>query len=128
MAARATGWITMNPSVSTTVAGDLATEWRRFATVTIVQTVVVAPRLRMLSDPLPHRIRSRLFRQDRVLVVVAVDVVAVTDVADHPGRQYPAETNSEQLAIAQNWHVGNATSATCTRPPDVLTIYIDSLK
>jgi hypothetical protein len=75
----------MNLTVSTTSAGDLATEWHRFATVTIVQTVVVAPHLRMRSDPPPHRIRSRLFRQDRVLVVVAVDAVAVTDVADTQG-------------------------------------------
>jgi hypothetical protein len=76
----------MSPTVSTTVAGNPAIAWHRFATVTIVQIVVVAPHLRMPSDPPLRRIRSRLFRQDRILVV-AVDAVAVADIADHPGRQ-----------------------------------------
>ena len=73
-AAWASGWITMNPTVATvagdlaTVAGDLATMWGRFATAPIVQTVVVATHLRMLTDPRLHPTRYRLFRRVRVLV------------------------------------------------------------
>ena len=60
--------LTMNLLVSTTVAGDLATKWRRIAVVIIVQPVEVATHLRMLTDP--HRLptRCRLFRRIRVLV------------------------------------------------------------
>ena len=43
--------------------------WRRFATVAIVQNVVVANHLRMLTDPRLHPTRCRLFRRVRVLVV-----------------------------------------------------------
>jgi hypothetical protein len=63
----ASGSITMNPTVPTTVAGDLATVWGRFATVTIVQTVVMSTPLRMLTDPRLHPTRFRLFRRVRVL-------------------------------------------------------------
>ncbi len=58
----------MNPTVSTTVAGDLATTWRRFAAVTIVQPVEVATHLRTLTDPRLLPTRYRLFHQSRVLV------------------------------------------------------------
>jgi len=73
-AAWASGWTTTNPTVPTvagdlaTVAGDLATMWGRFATAPIVQTVVVATHLRMLTDPRLHPTRYRLFRRVRVLV------------------------------------------------------------
>jgi hypothetical protein len=60
----------MNPSVSTTVAGDMATKWHRFAAVTIVQPVEVATHLRELTDPRLLPTRCRLFRRIRVLVVV----------------------------------------------------------
>jgi ribose 1,5-bisphosphokinase PhnN len=61
--------LTMNHTVSTTVAGDLATKWRRIAVVIIVQPVEVATHLRMLTDPRRLPIRRRLFRRIRVLVV-----------------------------------------------------------
>jgi len=73
-AAWASGWTTTNPTVPTvagdraTVAGDLATMWGRFATAPIVQTVVVATHLRMLTGPRLRLIRCRLFRRVRVLV------------------------------------------------------------
>src|ERR1035437_6920595 len=73
-AAWASGWTTTNPTVPTvagdraTVAGDLPTMWGRFATAPIVQTVVVATHLRMLTDPRLHPTRYRLFRRVRVLV------------------------------------------------------------
>jgi hypothetical protein len=73
-AAWASGWTTTNPTVPTvagdlaTVAGDLATMWGRFATAPIVQTVVVATHLRMLTGPRLHPTRYRLFRRVRVLV------------------------------------------------------------
>ena len=80
-AAWASGWTTTNPTVPTvagdratvagdlaTVAGDLATMWGRFATAPIVQTVVVATHLRMLTGPRLHPTRYRLFRRIRVLV------------------------------------------------------------
>jgi hypothetical protein len=60
--------LTMNPSVSTTVAGDMATMWRRFEAVTIVQPVEVATHLRELTDPRLLPTRCRLFRRGRVLV------------------------------------------------------------
>ena len=58
----------MNPLVSTTVAGDLATKWRRIAAVIIVQPVEVATHLRVLTDPRLLPTRRRLFRRIRVLV------------------------------------------------------------
>ena len=58
----------MNPLVSTTVAGDLATKWRRIAVMIIVQPVEVATHLRMLTDPRLLPTRCRLFRRIRVLV------------------------------------------------------------
>jgi len=58
----------MNPSVATTVAGDLATMWRRFATVTTIQLMVVASQLRMLTNPHLLRARCRPFRRIRILV------------------------------------------------------------
>ena len=56
----------MNPTVSTTVAGDLATKWRRIAAVTIVQPVEVATR--ELTNPRLLPARCRLFRHIRALV------------------------------------------------------------
>ena len=69
----------MNPTASTTVAGDLATMWRRLATGNIVQTVVVANRLRMRTELHLHPTRCRLFRRVPVarVPVVTVDAVAV---------------------------------------------------
>ena len=58
----------MNPLVSTTVAGDLATKWRRIAAVIIVQPVEVATHLRVLTDPRLLPTQRRLFRRIRVLV------------------------------------------------------------
>ena len=58
----------MNLTVPCTVAGHPATMWPRFATVTIVQTAVVATQLSMLTDPRLHLIRFRLFRRAQVLV------------------------------------------------------------
>lgn len=60
--------LTMNPLVSTTVAGDMATKWRRFAVVTIVQPVEVAMHLAGLIDPRLLLTRCHLFRRGRVLV------------------------------------------------------------
>jgi hypothetical protein len=60
--------LTMNHTVSTTVAGDLATKWRRIAVVIIVQPMEVATHLRMLTDPRLLPTRCRLFRRIRVLV------------------------------------------------------------
>ena len=57
----------MNPLVSTTVAGDLATKWRRIAVVIIVQPVEVATHLRVLTDPRLLPTQRRLFRRIRVL-------------------------------------------------------------
>ena len=73
-AAWASGWTTTNPTVPTvagnlaTVAGDLATVWGHFATVPIVQTVMLATHLRMLTGPRLRLTRCRLFRRVRVLV------------------------------------------------------------
>ena len=69
----------MNPLVSSTVAGDLTTKWRRIAAVTeavteavtIVQPVKVAMHLCELTNPRLLPTRCRLFRQSRVLVAVA---------------------------------------------------------
>jgi hypothetical protein len=58
----------MNLSVSTTVAGDLATKWHLFAAVTIVQPVAVPMHLRELIDPRLLPTRSRLFRRSRIRV------------------------------------------------------------
>ena len=68
MAMRPMGRLTMNPPVLTTVAGDMATKWRRFAAVTIVQPVEVATHLRELTDPRLLPTRCRLFPHIRVLV------------------------------------------------------------
>jgi hypothetical protein len=65
----------MHPPLSNTVAGDLATKWRRFAAATIVQPVAVATHLRILTDPLLLPTRRRLFRRGRVLVVAEVDPI-----------------------------------------------------
>ena len=64
----------MNLLLSNTVAGDLATKWRRFAamnivtTLNIIQPVEVAT-LSELTDPRLLPTRCRLFRRGRVLVV-----------------------------------------------------------
>jgi len=76
----ALGLITMNPTVPTTVAGNLVSKWGRFATAAIVQTVVVVPHLRMRTDPRPHPTRCRLSRRIRVLG--AREGVKETHVAD----------------------------------------------
>jgi hypothetical protein len=61
--------ITMSPSVlSTTVTGDPATKWRRFAAVIIVRPEEVAMHLGVLTDPPLLPTRCRLFRRIRVLV------------------------------------------------------------
>jgi hypothetical protein len=65
--AGALGRLTMHPQVSNTVAGDMATKWRRFAMVTIIQPVEVATHLRKLTDPHLHPTRCRLFPRSRVL-------------------------------------------------------------
>jgi hypothetical protein len=67
--------LTMNHTVSTTVAGDLATKWRRIAVVIIVQPMEVATHLRMLTDPRLLPTRCRLFR--RILVARDHDHVEV---------------------------------------------------
>jgi len=71
----------MNPLVLTTVAGDLATKWRRIAVVIIVQPVEVAT-LQELTDPRLLHTRCRLFRHIRV-PVVRVPVVRIPVVRDH---------------------------------------------
>jgi hypothetical protein len=70
-----------NPTVPTMVAGGLATTWRRFAAVAIVQPMEAATHLRMLIDPRLLPARCRLFRRMVAAVVVAVVVVmAASDV------------------------------------------------
>ena len=71
--------LTMNHLVSTMVAGDLATKWRHIAVVIIVQPVVVATYLRMLTDPRRLPTRCRLFRRIRVLVVARDHVLVARD-------------------------------------------------
>jgi hypothetical protein len=70
----------MNPTVPFTVPGDLATVWRRFVAVTIVQTGVVATQLRILTSLRLHRVRFLQFR--RVLVRVARDRKAIEIIPD----------------------------------------------
>ncbi len=65
----------MNPTVSITVAGDLATTWRRIVAVTIVQSVETVAHLRELTDRRLLPTRCRLFRH--VPVLVALDHVEV---------------------------------------------------
>ena len=72
----ASGWITMNPTVLSTVAGGLVIAWDRLATVTIVQTMVVVILLRMHTYPRLHPTRCRLFRLVRVLVALNLVRVA----------------------------------------------------
>jgi hypothetical protein len=66
----------MNPTVLTTVVGDLATVWGRFVTAPIVQTVVVAIHRRILTGPRLDPTRRRPFR--RVRVPVARDRIKET--------------------------------------------------
>jgi hypothetical protein len=73
----ALGGLTMNPTALTTVAGDLATMWRRFAAVTIVQPVKVATHLRKLTDLHLLPTRCRLFHRGRVLMVHRSHVLVV---------------------------------------------------
>ena len=68
--------LTMNPTVQTMAAGDLATRWHRFVEVVIVQTMEAAMHLRMLIDPRLPPARCLLFR--RMVVAAAVVVVAAT--------------------------------------------------
>jgi hypothetical protein len=68
------GRITMNPPVSSTVAGDLTTKWRRIAAVTTAVTIdqpVKAATHPELTNPHLLPTRCRLFRHRRVLVAVA---------------------------------------------------------
>ena len=77
--------VTMNPPASSTVAGNLATMWRRIAAVTIEtidQPVEAATHLRELTDPRLLPIRRRLFRRSRVLVA-RVPVVRVPVACNH---------------------------------------------
>ena len=78
----------MNLTASSTVAGDLATKWHRFAASTVVNTMVAATQLLIRIGPHLHPGRCRLFRRVRV-PVVALDAVAmaVADIADHPARE-----------------------------------------
>jgi len=77
----------MNPLVSTTVAGDLATKWRRIAVVIIVQPVEVATHLNELTDPRLLPSRCRLFRRIRDLVarvlVARILVARILVARDH---------------------------------------------
>jgi hypothetical protein len=66
-------WIMMNPTAPSMADGDLATMWRRFAEVTIVEQVEA---VRMLIDPRLPPARRRLFPR----VVAAVAVAAAGDV------------------------------------------------
>ncbi|MGO9378103.1 MAG: hypothetical protein ACLPN1_16195 [Dissulfurispiraceae bacterium] len=59
---------TMNPPVSSTVAGDLTIKWGRIVAVTIAQQVEIATHLRELTNPRLLPTRCRLFRRSRVLV------------------------------------------------------------
>ena len=72
MTAWALGGVTMNPTVLTTAAGDMATKWRRFAAVTIAQAVAGAANLRTLTDPHLLPALCRLFRRGHVLMDVLV--------------------------------------------------------
>jgi len=81
----------MHPPVSSTVVGDLATEWRHFAAVTIVQPVEVATHLRELTDPLLLPTRCRLFRRARV--PVARDHVEVRPDKDLNSRMFGKGTH-----------------------------------
>ena len=71
--------LTMNRTVPTMVAGDLATRWRHFAAVTIIvrQVEAAATNLRLLIDPRLLPARCRLYRRMAVAVAVAVAVVVV---------------------------------------------------
>src|ERR1039458_10779607 len=97
--AGALGRLTMNPTVSATVAGDLATRWHRSDPVTIIQPVAVVS---MLTDPRQHPTRCHLFRRvrvraarvraardraarDRVKVEVRRDKDAMSPYAQFPG-------------------------------------------
>ena len=81
MTAWALGLVTMNPTaLTTTAAGDMATKWRRFAAVTIVQPVEAATHLCTLTDPHLLLTRCRLFRRSRVL---AAHDLATHDLATH---------------------------------------------
>jgi len=60
--------ITMNPPVSSTVDGTLATMWGRIAAVTIVKPVEVATHLRELTEQPLLPTRCHLFRRSLVLV------------------------------------------------------------
>ena len=66
----------MNPPVSSMVAGDLTTMWRRIAAVTIAQQVEAATHLSMLIEPRLLPARFRLFRRMAVVVMAAVVVTA----------------------------------------------------
>jgi hypothetical protein len=59
--------LTMNPPVSSMVAGDPATGWRRIAAMAIAQPVKAAAHLFMLIDPRLLHARCRLFHRIRVL-------------------------------------------------------------
>ena len=68
----------MNLPVSSMVAGDLTTKWRRIAAVTTATEAVnivqqVKATNRELTDPRLFPARCRLFRHSRVLVAVAAE-------------------------------------------------------
>jgi len=81
----------MNLPMLSTVAGDLATMWRRIVAMTIettIQLVEVAAHLSELTDPHPLPIRRRLFRRSRVLAVrVPVALILVARIHISSARQ-----------------------------------------
>jgi hypothetical protein len=66
--AGALGRLTMDLPVTITVGGDMATKWRRFAVVTIIQSMEVAVHLREFTNQRLLPTRCRLYRRGRVLV------------------------------------------------------------
>lgn len=95
MATWASVWIIMNPTASTTVAGDQATGWGRFAMAPIVQSVAVASPLRMLTNPRLHPARCRLFRR-------VGDPVAHDRVKERIGTSRRIPANYWDSAVVQN--------------------------
>ena len=70
--------VTMNPPVSSMVAGDLSTMWRRIAAVTVGQHVRGATHLSEHTDPRLLPTQCRLFRRSRVLaaLILAARILA----------------------------------------------------
>jgi hypothetical protein len=66
------GWVTMNPLVSSTVAGDQDTKWLHFVVVTIVPAEVAMHPHELTDLRLPPT-RYLLFQRNRVVEAVARD-------------------------------------------------------